>query len=499
MPADERVRRLVTAVTAPGAGAGRRRAAHGIPRAAARHRGPRPHLAGPARRPCRRRPPRSPTSRRPRSRRPWPSRAPRWGRMPDRTRLAVIAMGKTGGCELNYISDVDVIFVAEPARGCAEEESTARRDRPRDPADADLLGVHRRPGRSGRSTPPCGPRARTAPLVRTVASHRAYYERWAKTWEFQALLKARPVAGDPGSVRRTATRCSRWCGRPRAARTSSTTCRRCAAGSSSTSPPAEADRQIKLGPGGLRDVEFSVQLLQLVHGRADESLRTGDDPRRARGALAPGATWGATTPRRSARPTGCCARSSTASSSTGCAARTSCPRPRATCAGSVGPWGTGRRRAEAVVAQWRAQQREVRRLHERIFYRPLLSAVARLSDSDVRLTPEAARERLSALGFRDPRGALRHLEALTEGISRRAAIQRQLLPVMLGWFADEADPDAGLLGLPQDQRPARLDALVPAAAARRGVGGRAARAHPGPQPVRRRPARAGAGVRAVPR
>ena len=98
-----------------------------------------------------------------------------------------------------------------------------------------------------------------------------------------------------------------------------------------------------------------------------------------------------------------------------------------------------------MVAQWRAQQREVRRLHERIFYRPLLSAVARLSDVDVRLTPEAARERLSALGFRDPRGALRHLEALTEGISRRAAIQRQLLPVMLGWFADEADPDAGLL------------------------------------------------------
>ena len=63
----------------------------------------------------------------------------------------------------------------------------------------------------------------------------------------------------------------------------------------------------------------------------------------------------------------------------------------------------------------------------------------------MRLTPEAARERLAALGFRDPRGALRHLEALTGGISRRAAIQRQLLPVMLGWFADEADPDAGLL------------------------------------------------------
>jgi len=75
----------------------------------------------------------------------------------------------------------------------------------------------------------------------------------------------------------------------------------------------------------------------------------------------------------------------------------------------------------------------------------LLIAAARLSSTEARLTPEAARERLAALGFRDPAGAMRHLEALTSGLSRRAAIQRTLLPVMLGWFADEADPDAGLL------------------------------------------------------
>ncbi|MBX6769418.1 MAG: bifunctional glutamine-synthetase adenylyltransferase/deadenyltransferase, partial [Actinomadura rubrobrunea] len=62
------------------------------------------------------------------------------------------------------------------------------------------------------------------------------------------------------------------------------------------------------------------------------------------------------------------------------------------------------------------------------------------------LTPEAARTRLEALGYTDPAGALRHIEALTSGVSRRAAIQRTLLPVMLGWFADAPDPDAGLLG-----------------------------------------------------
>ena len=65
------------------------------------------------------------------------------------------------------------------------------------------------------------------------------------------------------------------------------------------------------------------------------------------------------------------------------------------------------------------------------------------------LTPEAARERLEALGFADPAAALRHLEALTSGVSRSAAILRTLLPAMLGWFADAADPDAGLLSFRQ--------------------------------------------------
>jgi glutamate-ammonia-ligase adenylyltransferase len=91
----------------------------------------------------------------------------------------------------------------------------------------------------------------------------------------------------------------------------------------------------------------------------------------------------------------------------------------------------------------------VRRLHEKLFYRPLLDAVARLPGDTVRLTPEAARARLEALGYRDPAGALRHIEALTTGVRRRAAIQRTLLPVLLGWFADAAEPDAGLLGFRQ--------------------------------------------------
>ncbi len=105
--------------------------------------------------------------------------------------------------------------------------------------------------------------------------------------------------------------------------------------------------------------------------------------------------------------------------------------------------------ARSIVQRWRAEQREVRRLHERLFYRPLLAAVAKLSSDSLRLSPQAARTRLSALGYRDPAGAMRHLEALTSGVSRRATIQRTLLPVMLSWFAEGADPDAGLLAFRQ--------------------------------------------------
>ena len=88
----------------------------------------------------------------------------------------------------------------------------------------------------------------------------------------------------------------------------------------------------------------------------------------------------------------------------------------------------------------------MRRLHEKLFYRPLLEAVARIPGEGARLSLEAAGDRLAALGYLDPTGALRHLEALTAGVSRSAAIQRTLLPVMLEWFADAPDPDAGLFG-----------------------------------------------------
>ena len=137
-----------------------------------------------------------------------------------RCRLAVIAMGKAGGRELNYVSDVDVIFVGEPVGDTEEGEAVRAATR----LASHLMRICSDTTVEGTIWPVDAnlrPEGRNGPLVRTFSSHLAYYQRWAKTWEFQALLKAR-----------------RWSGRSRSATTSSPTCRRCAAGSSPASPSA---------------------------------------------------------------------------------------------------------------------------------------------------------------------------------------------------------------------------------------------------------------------
>ncbi|MEO7448010.1 MAG: bifunctional [glutamine synthetase] adenylyltransferase/[glutamine synthetase]-adenylyl-L-tyrosine phosphorylase, partial [Humibacillus sp.] len=361
----------------------------------------------------------------------------------EQCRLAVIGMGKTGGGELNYVSDVDVIFVVEPAEGVEEEVAL----RVGTSLATALMRACSTPTGEGTLWPvdaALRPEGKNGPLVRTISSHKAYYERWAKTWEFQALLKAWVSAGDKEIGLRYKAEISPmvWAaaGRDHFVEDVQAMRRRV----EQNVPAGEAQRQLKLGPGGLRDVEFSVQLLQLVHGRSDTSLRSATTLE-ALSALARGGYVGredAAILDHAYRHLRCLEH------------RIQLHRLRRTHLMPVSEvelrrlgraMGHRTKPAESVVADRQASAREVRRLHERLFYRPLLSAAAKLSPSEARLGADAARERLLALGFRDPAGALRHLQALTTGVSRRAAIQRTLMPVMLGWFADEADPDAGLL------------------------------------------------------
>ncbi len=361
-------------------------------------------------------------------------------------RLAIIAMGKAGGRELNYVSDVDVIFVAEPVDGA-------------DP-DAALDTATRIAGETMRLCRPVAwevdanlrPEGKHGALVRTLASHEAYYLRWASTWEFQALLKARPIAGDMelGARYREMVEPLVWAAaeRPDFVADVRAMRRRVV-----EHIPAEvAEREIKLGHGGLRDVEFAVQLLQLVHGRGDEALRVGG-----------------TLPALDAlREGGYVGRDDTVSLVDAYAFlrttehRLQLRRLRRThvvpddqrsldwLALAMNFRPDKRGDATAVwESEWALHAREVRRLHEKLFYRPLLEAVARVPSSGLRLTPAEAGRRLAALGFADPTRALQHIEALTSGLSRRAALQRTLLPVLLSDFADAPDPDAGLLAYRQ--------------------------------------------------
>jgi [glutamine synthetase] adenylyltransferase / [glutamine synthetase]-adenylyl-L-tyrosine phosphorylase len=359
-------------------------------------------------------------------------------------RLAVIGMGKCGGFELNYVSDVDVIFVAEPVDG-ADELPALKTATMLATGMMRVCSEHTPEGTIWPVDAALRPEGKAGPLVRTLASHRAYYESWAKTWEFQALLKARPVAGDAelGQAYIDTLAPLVWSAADRDGFVEDVrSMRRRVEGHVR---PAEADRQLKLGPGGLRDVEFAVQLLQLVHGRADESLRS-PNTLQALEALIGGGYVG--------RQDGALLDDAYRFLRT-LEHRIQLRRLRRT---HVVPTadddlrrlgrilGMARAPIETLQATWRQHAREVRRLHEKLFYRPLLSAVARLPGDEVRLTPDAAMARLQALGYRDPAGALRHLESLTRGVSRRAAIQRTLLPVLLGWFADGPEPDAGLAG-----------------------------------------------------
>lgn len=354
-------------------------------------------------------------------------------------RLAVIGMGKCGGRELNYVSDVDVLFVAEPLPGGDETEAL----RSAASLAAAMMRACSQPTAEGalwEVDAALRPEGKAGPLVRTLASHLAYYGRWAKTWEFQALLKARPVADDLelGQAYVDAVRPLIW----RAAERENfvediqAMRRRVAAHGD--------DRQLKLGPGGLRDVEFAVQLLQLVHGRSDPALRSGNTLA-ALEALSRGGYVGRADAAALADAYRFLRRLEHLIQLYRLRRTHAVPDAEADRRRLGRALGLPADPAGAFAAEWERHAREVRRLHEKLFYRPLLVAVARLPTEEARLTPTAARARLEALGYADPAGAVRHIEALASGVSRRAAIQRTLLPVLLGWFADAPDPDAGLL------------------------------------------------------
>jgi glutamate-ammonia-ligase adenylyltransferase len=363
--------------------------------------------------------------------------------------LAVIGMGKLGGQELNYASDVDVLFVAAEASG----NERARR----------VLGIARRCFRVDANLRPDG---RSGPLTRSVAGYRAYWQRRAATWELQALIKARPVAGDGTLGRHFAETAARelW-GHVYGADELAEVRRMKARAEEMVARRGLATSEIKRGPGGIRDVEFAVQLLQLVHGRHDPQIR---DP----------STLGALSELSEAGYVGgedaavfadayrflravehrlqLVEEEQTHQVPTELAARQHLARVLGF---RDDPSSAA---AEKFDQALRSCQRDVRAVHQRLFFRPLLETFAALDlqgrggrageevvpDEDgTVMDPAAVAERLAAFGFTDQSRTRAAVSELAGGLTRSSRLMVQLLPLLLDWLSLTPDPDLGLLGL----------------------------------------------------
>lgn len=346
--------------------------------------------------------------------------------------LVVVGMGKAGALELNYASDVDVLLVGEGDPGPLER------------AGRTLLELA---GRCFRVDAGLRPEGRDGALVRSLGAYEAYWDRWADPWERQALLKARPVGGDPDLADAWAERAAAvvW-DQPFTADDLRHVRDLKARAEAEVRRSGAADREVKRGPGGLRDVEFSVQLLQLVHGRVDPDLRVRGTLEAldalARGGYVDGddAAVLADAYRFLRRVEHALQLEDERQTHTVPADRDHRRRIARVLGYRGTPEGGPTERFDRDLG---GHRQRVRSVHERVWFRPLLDALAGAGP----LGEEAVAERLAAFGFRDVERTRQAVEELTRGLSRSSRMMQQLLPLLLDWLSGSPDPDLGLLGL----------------------------------------------------
>jgi glutamate-ammonia-ligase adenylyltransferase len=354
--------------------------------------------------------------------------------------LAVVGLGKLGGGELNYASDVDVLFV-HAARGPSGQERATR-------VAAAVIRLLSEPTAEGialRVDPALRPGGRSGPLSRSLEAMREYYEREAATWERQALLKARAVAGDldlgdrfvaavepfvyplelePAAieeVRQVKVRLEEY-----------------------VRARGKAATEVKRGWGGIRDVEFAVQLLQIVHGRRDPRLRATN----TLDALAALAAEGYVAEPDAEALAGAYRFLRTLEHRLQIVRDLQThelppDRPsRTALARSLGLDGP-----DALQAEYDRQTALVRGLHERLFYRPLLEAFAGPATPRHGTDRRATEELLAGLGFRRPADAFEVLGRMVDPGTRAGKVLEHLFPVLAPALALASNPDAALVRL----------------------------------------------------
>ena len=341
--------------------------------------------------------------------------------------MAVVGMGKLGGRELNYASDVDVMFVEGDPREARAVLDIARRCFR---VDANLR-----------------PEGRSGALTRSIDSYVTYWKRWAQPWEFQALLKAVPVAGDPEVGREWASAASftLW-GRRFSADDLRSLRTMKARAEAEVARRGLAEREVKRAPGGIRDIEFAVQTLQLVHGQSDPELRSPTTlvalaDLGAGGYVAADDAEGLAGAYRLLRRVEHALQIEDERQTHTLPADREQRRRLARVLGYRGSRQAGP--TEAFDRELSRQRNLVRTIHERLYFRPLLDALAGVGP----MSPEAAEEALASFGFTDVERTRAAVAELTRGLTRSSRMMQQLLPLVLDWLADSPDPDLGLLGL----------------------------------------------------
>ena len=197
----------------------------------------------------------------------------------DPARFVVLGMGKLGGMELNYSSDIDLIFLYD-----GEGKTDGRRQI----TNGEFFGQLAREvvrlltettglGSGYRVDLRLRPEGRRGPIVPSVQSASSYYDVRGRTWERQAYIKARPVAGDLELGREFLDRLAPWIYRRYLSRADISGIKALKRRIEQHAHDAGADqRNVKTGHGGIRDVEFVIQFLQLLNGADLPELRTGN-------------------------------------------------------------------------------------------------------------------------------------------------------------------------------------------------------------------------------
>lgn len=193
-------------------------------------------------------------------------------------RFAIIGMGKLGGYELNFSSDIDLIFVysddAKTDTGTDNSEYFSRLCEFIIKAMSEITPE----GYVFRVDIRLRPESSAGVIIRSMESYESYYEGWGDLWERQALIKARSVAGDmafgdefirmiqPFVYQRYLDGVTLEEIKADIGRTKVRIEERL------VGEGANLEKHVKLGPGGIRDIEFTVQCLQMIHGAKRKSL-----------------------------------------------------------------------------------------------------------------------------------------------------------------------------------------------------------------------------------